>query len=155
MKAKKKLNCWSFALITRSISVQVNTERFETDTRGINHTEGGWPKDVNPQEIEQVMRYRKKVEKDESYMYTIQQLAAVGIKVVSNTMFKLRKTRVFLSAFPPRPSRISKSLFYHFQTMEHCIRQNNSIDIYEEYFGDLDLDSSEEPPSAKTINVFR
>ena len=39
--------------------------------------------------------------------------------------------------------------------MEHCIRQNNSIDIYEEYFGNIDVDSSEEPPSAKTINVFR
>lgn len=26
----------------------VNTERFETDSRGINHAEGGWPKDINP-----------------------------------------------------------------------------------------------------------
>ena len=58
-------------------TLQVNTERFETDTRGINHTEGGWPKDVNPQEIEQVMRYRKKVEKEESYVNTIAQLAGV------------------------------------------------------------------------------
>jgi dynein intermediate chain 2 len=57
----------------------VNTERFETDTRGINHTEGGWPKDVNPQEIEQVMRFRKKVEKDEMYVNTIMQLASVSI----------------------------------------------------------------------------
>ena len=39
--------------------------------------------------------------------------------------------------------------------MEHCVRQNNAIDIYEEYFDDIDTDMSEEPPSAKTINVFR
>ena len=58
--------------------MQVNTERFETDTRGINHTEGGWPKDVNHAEIEQVMRYRKKVEKDEMYVNTIQGLAGVS-----------------------------------------------------------------------------
>lgn len=95
---------------------EVNTERFETDTRGINHTEGGWPKDVNPGEVEQVMRYRKKVEKEESYVNTISQLAG---------------------------------------TMEHCIRQNNAIDIYEEYFDDVVMDEIEEPPSAKTINVFR
>ena len=65
-----------------NISVQVNTERFETDTRGINHTEGGWPKDVNPQEIEQVMRFRKKVEKDEMYVNTIMQLASVSIDML-------------------------------------------------------------------------
>ncbi|PIK43294.1 putative dynein intermediate chain 3, ciliary [Apostichopus japonicus] len=95
---------------------EVNTERFETDTRGINHVEGGWPKDVNPQEVEQVLRFRKKVEKDEMYITTIQQLGSV---------------------------------------MEHCIRQNNAIDIYQDYFADLEIEETEETPSAKTINVFR
>ena len=60
-----------------------------------------------------------------------------------------RKTSDFLKYL------VFKYHFILFQTMEHCIRQNNSIDIYEEYFGDIDVDSSEEPPSAKTINVFR
>ncbi|XP_013416067.1 dynein intermediate chain 3, ciliary [Lingula anatina] len=95
---------------------EINTERFETEVRGINHTEGGWPKDVNPQEVEQVLRYRKKVEKDEMYINTIQQLSTV---------------------------------------MEHCIKQNNAIDIYEEYFDDIDVDDMDETPTAKTINVFR
>lgn len=57
----------------------MNTERFETEVRGINHTEGGWPKDVNPQEIEQVIRYRKKVEKDETYVNTVMGLAGVTV----------------------------------------------------------------------------
>merc|ERR1712142_960684 len=39
--------------------------------------------------------------------------------------------------------------------MEHCIRQNNAIDIYEEYFETTEAESTEEAPSAKTINVFR
>lgn len=94
---------------------EINTERFETGSRGINHTEGGWPKDVNPQEVEQVTRFRKKVEKDEMYVNTIQSLGTI---------------------------------------MEHCIRQNNAIDIYEAYFEDVHLDDVEETPSAKTINVF-
>lgn len=56
-----------------------NTIRFETDSRGINHAEGGWPKDVNPQEVEQVIRFRKKVEKDEMYVQTIMGLGSVSI----------------------------------------------------------------------------
>lgn len=95
---------------------EVNTERFETETRGVNHVEGGWPKDINPQEVEQTIRFRKKVEKEEHYVAAIQQLGNV---------------------------------------MEHCIKQNNAIDIYEEYFDQMEIETTEEPPSAKTINVFR
>ena len=43
----------------------------------MNHTEGGWPKDVNPAEVEQTIRYRKKVEKDEAYIATIMKLGSV------------------------------------------------------------------------------
>lgn len=40
--------------------------------------------------------------------------------------------------------------------MEHCIKQNNAIDIYQEYFDDEEVvEVTEEAPSAKTINVFR
>ena len=71
----------------------MNTERFETDTRGINHTEGGWPKDVNHAEIEQVMRFRKKVEKDESYVTAITNLS----KVIENfpSRAEMDASRVF------------------------------------------------------------
>ncbi|XP_020136434.2 dynein axonemal intermediate chain 2 [Microcebus murinus] len=96
---------------------EANTERFETETRGVNHIEGGWPKDVNPLELEQTIRFRKKVEKDENYINTIMQLGSI---------------------------------------MEHCIKQNNAIDIYQEYFDDEEAaEVMDEAPSAKTINVFR
>nr|XP_025046201.1 dynein intermediate chain 2, axonemal [Pelodiscus sinensis] len=96
---------------------EVNTERFEMENEGVNHLEGGWPKDVNPLEMEQTIRFRKKVEKDENYINTIMQLGSL---------------------------------------MEHCIKQNNAIDIYEEYFEDEETaDIADEPPSAKTITVFR
>ncbi len=55
----------------------MNTERFETESRGMNHTEGGWPKDINPAEVEQTIRFRKKVEKDEVYMGIINKLGTV------------------------------------------------------------------------------
>ena len=40
--------------------------------------EGGWPKDINPAEVEQTIRFRKKVEKDEHYIGVVQRLGAVG-----------------------------------------------------------------------------
>ncbi|XP_032067934.1 dynein intermediate chain 2, axonemal [Thamnophis elegans] len=96
---------------------EVNTERFEMETRGINHLEGGWPKDVNPLEMEQTIRFRKKVEKDENYINVITQLGTL---------------------------------------MDHCIKQNNAINIYEEYFEEEETAAvTDEAPSAKTVNLFR
>lgn len=60
---------------------EANTIRFETENRSINHVEGGWPKDVNPNETEQTIRYRKKVEKDESYMNAVVHLGGVSLLV--------------------------------------------------------------------------
>merc|ERR1712100_885269 len=77
---------------------EVNTERSEYTVTGINHVEGGWPKDVNFAESEQVARFRKKVEKEEAYTT---QVLVLGDK------------------------------------MEKFIKQNNAIDIYENYFGEV------------------
>lgn len=38
--------------------------------------------------------------------------------------------------------------------MEHVIKQNNAVDIYEEYFGGSESASSS-VPSAKTVNILR
>ncbi|KFZ55564.1 Dynein intermediate chain 2, axonemal, partial [Antrostomus carolinensis] len=56
---------------------QVNTERVEVKSHGLNHVEGGWPKDINPQDMEQTGRFRKKVEKEEKYVNTIIRLGAL------------------------------------------------------------------------------
>lgn len=40
-------------------------------------------------------------------------------------------------------------------TVETAVRQNNTIDMYEDYFRDYSLDLSSEPPSAKGLAVFR
>jgi hypothetical protein len=39
--------------------------------------------------------------------------------------------------------------------VEHCIKQNNAIDIYEDYFPETTSDLVLEPPSARTINVYK
>ena len=95
---------------------EANTERFELLSQSVSHLEGGWPKDVDHQEVEQTLRFIKKTEKDEDYIRTIKGLG---------------------------------------ESLEMMIRQNNAIDIYEEYFTGDTVDHSGEPPSAKTLTVFR
>ena len=47
----------------------------------MNHTEGGWPKDINPAESDQTVRFRKKIEKDENYVNTVLGLCQVGSQI--------------------------------------------------------------------------
>ncbi|KAG4098935.1 WD40-repeat-containing domain protein [Neocallimastix lanati (nom. inval.)] len=97
---------------------EVNTESLSFSNQGILHLQGGWPKDVDPSDVEHTIRFRKKIEKDEEY-----------IKVIKNLG----------------------------DSMEQCIKQNNAIDIYEEYFKE-EIESEPpvvEPPSIKTYNVYR
>lgn len=46
------------------------------------HFEGGWPKDINMKDVEQTVRYRRKIEKDELYIHTMLQLLPVIITFV-------------------------------------------------------------------------
>jgi len=56
---------------------QVNTLRAEYSSQGMNHFEGGWPKDINPSENDQTMRFRKKIEKDDAYINSVLNLGQV------------------------------------------------------------------------------
>lgn len=95
---------------------EVNTECAEYSTRSMNHTEGGWPKDINLHDEDQPKRYRRKIEKDEIYVSTILELS---------------------------------------KNIEHSILQNNSINIYEHYFNDLEPAPLVEKNSSRTVNVYQ
>lgn len=45
----------------------------------MNHIEGGWPKDINPSDVEQTVRFKKKIEKDDMYIHSVRQLSHVSI----------------------------------------------------------------------------
>jgi dynein intermediate chain 2 len=94
----------------------VNTSVVKTKTLSLQHREGGWPKDIDPTEKQDVGRFRKKAEKDDDYKATVKSLGPV---------------------------------------IERAAMQNNTIDIYEEYFDGAWIDHSSEPPSAKGLAVFR
>ena len=83
---------------------------------GAWHREGGWPKEVDPREKADVLRWRKKAEKD------------AALKAAA-------------TAFQP--------------VFERCLRQNTTVDVYEEYFPDGGSDRSGALPKATTLAVFR
>lgn len=56
---------------------EVNTLRANYTSTYMNHTEGGWPKDVNINDEDQPRRYRRKIEKEDNYASTVLQLAKV------------------------------------------------------------------------------
>lgn len=59
---------------------EANTDRATYESKGVNHVEGGWPKDINLADPEQVVRFRRKIEKDESYIVQVMALTKVWIK---------------------------------------------------------------------------
>ncbi|EFN85403.1 Dynein intermediate chain 2, axonemal [Harpegnathos saltator] len=53
---------------------EVNTTTATFRDNKMFHYEGGWPKDINMKDLEQTVRYRRKIEKDELYIHTMLQL---------------------------------------------------------------------------------
>ncbi|PSC71021.1 dynein intermediate chain axonemal isoform B [Micractinium conductrix] len=91
---------------------EANTVAVVSVSKGMAHADGGWDKD----DVEALLRFRKKVEKDEDYIRTVVRLGAV---------------------------------------VEDLVKQNNAIDIYEQYFEDLPAQHLSEPPSTKTLTILR
>ncbi|VVC90885.1 unnamed protein product [Leptidea sinapis] len=56
----------------------VNSVRAEYTNSGMNHVEGGWPKDINMNDPEATQRYRRKIEKDDAYIHAVMHLGHVG-----------------------------------------------------------------------------
>jgi dynein intermediate chain 2 len=96
----------------------VNTERVATKSKGMKHTEGGWPEGMDFSEPSEVAKYKKKMERD----------ATIG--------------------FGQAVSLTSKVAI-------DCIRQNNEIDQFEEYFPGETPDHQSETISTKTLMLFK
>lgn len=92
---------------------------------GMQHTEGGWPAEIDLDDASALDRFRKKREKGT----TLKDGSVVDAMHVS------------LKKLAPRVTA--------------SVNQNNTMDIYEEYFDEYQDDHSAEPPSTKGMAVFR
>jgi len=65
------LVCDNIALLSEHA---VNTARVQTKNRAMIHTEGGWPKEVDATEAQDTLKFRKRLEKDPSFLAAVRQL---------------------------------------------------------------------------------
>lgn len=98
-------------------------------------------------DLEQTVRYRRKIEKDELYIHTMLQLLPVMIisDVCSPEIFTTDHTH---------KSILTRDIFV-FKSMEHYILQNNACNIYEQYFTDMEVTSLIQRAFSRTVNVYR
>lgn len=80
------------------------------------HKEGGWPSNVDPTEVAETTKYKKKIEKDPGFGQSTKDMMGV---------------------------------------IERCVKQNNQIDMFEEYFENEISDHVVENLSTKTIMLFK
>jgi len=106
----------SIDCIPKMAEHEINTERYIAVDTGMQHKEGGWPKEINTEEFEDKKRYLKKIEMADTFNEIITSLS---------------------------------------RKVESRVKQNNSINMFEEYFANQTDDHSAEPPSAKTVSIFR
>lgn len=122
----------------------VNTKQKTYRTIGMVHTEGGWPKDVDSKEAAQTSRLIKRMERDEEY---------IGKKTIHVRHRFSSRPRVAHPALHTLSSAASVSRLG--TTVEDVIKQNNAIDIYEQFFTNMEVQHSNELPEARTLTVFR
>ncbi|XP_053607988.1 dynein intermediate chain 3, ciliary-like [Plodia interpunctella] len=70
---RNPVNQESQAVLSQS-QQEINTTRVVLTDTGINHLEGGWPKDIHFDDEETTSRYRRRIERDESYVDAIMHL---------------------------------------------------------------------------------
>lgn len=94
----------------------INTLRVDYVPRGVEHAEGGWPKDVNIYDEETTARYRRRIERDDEYVSAVLTLC-------------------------PK--------------LEHLVKQNNAIDLYQHYFEGLPQQEPIEKPNVNLCNEYK
>ena len=54
--------------------------------RGMNHIEGGWPKDIDANSVEQMSAYRRKIEREEGFVTELRRTSKDLSKVLSQNI---------------------------------------------------------------------
>lgn len=104
----------------------VSTKPVALASAGVTHTEGGWPAEIDVDDEAALQRYRKRKEK--------------GAKTKGET-----------TSMEPLGDSVKRLG----PVCQLSVKQNNTINIYNEYFEDFLEDHSSEPPSAKGMAVLR
>jgi dynein intermediate chain 2 len=129
---------------------EANTEAVVLATKVMNHVEGGWPKDIDYSEAE----------------HTIRCAACAAARSPNARPKGYARPQLTMRVLHGRPARryrkkVEKDEDYIHTVaalggaVEDLVKQNNVVDIYEEYFTGVATDHSAEVPNVKTVTVFK
>eukprot|EP00397_Hematodinium_sp_SG-2012_P036277 GEMP01039144.1.p1 GENE.GEMP01039144.1~~GEMP01039144.1.p1 ORF type:complete len:503 (+),score=82.70 GEMP01039144.1:336-1844(+) len=64
----------------------VNTARVQTKNRGMNHQEGGWPKEIDASEAVDKDKWRRRLEKDPGFTQAVKNLCQTSVKFLEQNI---------------------------------------------------------------------
>ena len=139
----------------------MNTEVKVTQSTGVNHLEGGWPKEINPAELEQVSMFNLSGFNGKQtrlitfsiliwlfspaftlYWHFIEFILKINIK---NFRCHLIECAFQVTRFKKKIEKDENyvgTITNLARIVEDIVRQNNAVDIYEEYFPGLGNDNN-------------
>lgn len=82
----------------------INTERILYNHTGWNHIEGGWPKEVAIRDPEQTFRYRRKIEKSDTYVAQLNRI----IPSVEHTIYSNNAVNIYEDYFDGQINEFTK-----------------------------------------------
>jgi hypothetical protein len=152
-----------------------NTTAVVYASKAMSHMEGGWPKDVDPAEAEHTIRWgglwkgaHAGTDLHACTHAAIQACKQEAPPMQASVTATPRPTPHVPTppTHPPtHPQRYRKKVEKDEEfirtlaglgaAVEGLLKQNNAVDIYEDYFAGLAADHSAEPPSAATVTAFR
>ncbi|KAL8444190.1 hypothetical protein Emed_006362 [Eimeria media] len=100
----------------------VNTGSVSVSGRGMRHIEGGWPKDVDPADAQEVSKWTKRAERDPNFLQSVKQLTGDCSRVVQQNLVVDLFQDYFSGADIPR---INERLFAKsVAILKDCARDN-------------------------------
>lgn len=97
--------------------VEVNTENATYEPRGFFHTEGGWPKEVNNLDEEQVARYKRRIEREPQYEKQLKKLCAETLSVVNQN----NAVNVYQKYFAEQRNEMEETKFFNMDTIRRFV----------------------------------
>ncbi|XP_013101170.2 dynein intermediate chain 3, ciliary [Stomoxys calcitrans] len=96
---------------------EMKTENVTLAEHGLYHYEGGWPKDVNINDEEATLRYRKKIERDDNWGEQVLDLisSAVGVTEENNAL------NIYEDFFLDLPSELGEDIKRRFESRQKNI----------------------------------
>lgn len=100
---------------------EANTSGLEFEDRGMFHEQGGWPKELNITDDEAVLRYKKKLEREDNYIQAMKMLSRpIEHAVLQNNALNIYQ-KYFSNSF------LQYSETHSFHRIKHSYHYTNSI----------------------------